>query len=48
MALFYSLLMTDLLVYHAGFTLLLPEVAGRDPDAVLAAELAEKRKGRAA
>ena len=27
-----------------AFTLLLPEVAGRDPDAVFAAELAEKRQ----
>ncbi|KAI6018363.1 major facilitator superfamily domain-containing protein [Pisolithus marmoratus] len=27
----------------AGFTLLLPEVAGRDPDAILAEELREKR-----
>ncbi|KAF8553195.1 MFS general substrate transporter [Imleria badia] len=32
----------------ACFTLLLPEVAGRDPDAVLAEELAEKRTLRSA
>lgn len=31
------------MTWHTAFTLLLPEVAGRDPDAVLAAELAEKR-----
>jgi len=35
-------------ILGAGFTLLLPEVAGRDADAVLAAELEEKRIHRSA
>ncbi|KAI9458464.1 major facilitator superfamily domain-containing protein [Boletus coccyginus] len=35
-------------ILGAGFTLLLPEVAGRDPDAILAAELEEKRARRSA
>lgn len=38
-------MLNGLLAVYTGFTLLLPEVAGRDPDAVLAAELAEKRSG---
>ncbi|KAF8137133.1 major facilitator superfamily domain-containing protein [Boletus edulis] len=35
-------------ILGAGFTLLLPEVAGRDPDAILAEELAEKSAHRSA